>query len=333
MGALSPDGVSKVFDQDANGYARGDACVCILLQKSKNAKRIYAQIINTKVNNDGFKKEGLTYPSSLMQEELLTEIYQQSNISPSKVRYFEAHCTGTRAGDPEEVRAIDKALAKKSGKQLLIGSVKSNIGHTEPVSGLCSIIKVLIAMETGFIPPNINLKRVREGLEGIKQQRIKIVTEATELLDNDAIIGVNNFGFGGSNCHVILQRFKKQKIDGGLPKDDLPRLICVSGRTNEAVLKILNDVSNKSLDEEYVGLLHQLYKINNPNHLHRGYAVVSKRGIVSMSSKLLPLQKPHLYVFFGQFVTNFRKLASYLKKFSIFECIESRYVKILFVCS
>ena len=283
------------------------------------------------MNCDGFKKEGITYPSSQIQEKLMTEIYKESGIKLSEVSYVEAHGTGTQAGDPEEVNAIDRALAKNCEKQLLVGSVKSNIGHTEPVSGLCSIVKVLIAMETGFIPPNINLKRVRKGLEGIEQNRMKIVTEATELLKNDAIVGVNNFGFGGNNCHVILKRFKKQKIDGGLPKDDVPRLICVSGRTNEAVLKILEDVSNKSLDEEYVGLLHQLYKINNPSHLYRGYALVSKRGLISMSSKLLPSHRPHLYVFFGQFVNNFRILASYLKKFSIFEYVETRYVKISFV--
>ncbi|KAJ3652417.1 hypothetical protein Zmor_018385 [Zophobas morio] len=329
LGVLSPEGIPRVFDQDANGYVRSEACTCFLLQKSKNAKRIYAQIINTKVNTDGFKKEGITFPSSRVQEELMTEIYRESSIEFSELSYVEAHGTGTQAGDPEEANAIDRALAKNCGKELLVGSVKSNIGHTEPVSGLCSIVKVLIAMETGLIPPNINLRRVRKGLEGIEQNRMKIVTETTELLEHDAVVGVNNFGFGGNNCHMILQRFKKRKINGGLPKDDVPRLICVSGRTNEAVLKILNDVSNKSLDEEHVGLLHQLYKTNTPNHFYRGYAIVSKRGVVSVSSKLMPSKKPHLHLFFGQFVNNFRILASYLKKFSIFEYFETSINQIL----
>ncbi|KAJ3652414.1 hypothetical protein Zmor_018382 [Zophobas morio] len=214
--------------------------------------------------------------------------------------------------------------------ELLVGSVKSNIGHAEPVSGLCSIVKVLIAMETGFIPANFNLKTIRRGLKGIEHNRIKFVTEATELLKDDAIVGVNNFGFGGNNSHVILQRFKKHKIDFGLTKHEVLRLICVSGRSNEAVLKILGDVSNKNFDEEYIGLLHQLYKINHPNHLYRGHAVVSKRGVVSMTSKLLPSHRPHLHVFFGRFVINYRSLASYLKKCSIFEYIKTRYVKVLF---
>ena len=163
-----------------------------------------------------------------MQEELMTEMYKESNIDFSKLSYVEAHGTGTQVGDPEEANAIDRALAKKCKKQLLVGSVKSNIGHTEPVSGLCSIVKVLIAMETGLIPPNINLKKVRKGLEGIEQNRMKIVTEATELLGHDAIVAINNFGFGGNNCHVILQRFKKHKIDNGLRKDDVPRIRMIS---------------------------------------------------------------------------------------------------------
>ncbi|KAJ3652398.1 hypothetical protein Zmor_018367 [Zophobas morio] len=326
---LSYDGVCKIFDEEADGYVRSEACICLFLQKSKTAKRIYAQIINVKGNCDGFTEEGITYPSSQIQEELLAEIYHESNISLSKLRYFEAHCTGTKAGDPEEVNAIDGALAKKCGQQLLIGSVKSNMGHTEPASGLCSVIKVLIAMETGFIPPNINLKRLRKGLEGIEQKRMKVVTEATELLGEDTIVGVNNFGFGGSNTHVILQRFKKRKINGGMPKDDVPRLICVSGRTEEAVLTILNDVTCNVLDTEYVGLLHELYKKNIPNHLYRGYAIVSKTGVLSTSSKRLPFRQPRLHIFFGKFVKNFKLLGSYLLQFLAFRDVVTRLNKIL----
>ncbi|XP_063924749.1 fatty acid synthase-like [Zophobas morio] len=331
LSLLSYDGVCKVFDENANGYVRSEACACLFLQKAKNTNRIYAKVINVKANNDGFKDEGITYPSSEMQEKLMAEIYRESNISPSSLSYIEAHCTGTRVGDPEEVRAIDEALAKNREQQLLIGSVKSNTGHTEPPSALCSIIKVVIAMETGFIPPNINLDRIRRGLEGIEQNRMKVVTDTTELLEDDAIVGVNNFGFGGSNIHVMLQRFNKLKIDGGLPKDDVPRLICVSGRTEEAVLKILNCVSSKSLDAEYVGLLNQLYKKNISNHSYRGYAIVSKRGVLSMSSQRLPIKQPRLHIFFGQFVKNFKLLGSYLLQFLPFRNVISRLNKILVV--
>mgnify|MGYP005984960299 FL=1 len=115
---------------------------------------------------DGFKKEGITFPSSEMQAKLLTEIYQESNITFSNVSYFEAHGTGTKAGDPEEVKAIDRALANKCERQLLLGSLKSNMGHAEAASGICSIIKVLIAMETGLIPRNIHLKKLKRDSRG-----------------------------------------------------------------------------------------------------------------------------------------------------------------------
>ncbi|KAJ3652394.1 hypothetical protein Zmor_018363 [Zophobas morio] len=329
LGALSNDGACKVFDQNANGYVRSEACACLFLQKSKSAKRVYAKIIHAKVSCDGFKKEGITFPSSKMQAKLFTEIYQESNISFSNVSYFETHGTGTKAGDPEEVKAIHRALANKCERQLLLGSLKSNMGHAEAASGICSIIKVLIAMETGFIPPNIHLKKIKKGLEGIEQNRMRIVTETTELLDHEAVVSVNNFGFGGNICHILLQRFEKDKIERGLPRDEVPRLVCVSGRTNDAVLKMLNDVSTKNLDEEYISLLHQLYKVNFPNHRYRGYAIVSKGGVVSMSSKLLSTQRPSFHVLFGLFVNKFRTIAYDLMKFSIFKDVEARINEIL----
>jgi fatty acid synthase len=229
-----------VFDQDASGYGRGEAIASIFLQKAKNARRIYAQIINTKANSDGFKEQGITFPSTLAQKQLMTEIYDESGIHPSELSFLEAHGTGTQVGDPQEVEAIDDALARKRDKPLLVGSVKSSMGHTEPASGVCSIIKVLIAMETGLIAPNINLKQIKVGMKGFEQGRMKVVLDLTELEGDEALVGVNNFGFGGNNCHTVLKRFKKKKVDGGVPKDDVPMLVCVSGRTEEAVLSLLN---------------------------------------------------------------------------------------------
>ncbi|KAJ3652391.1 hypothetical protein Zmor_018361 [Zophobas morio] len=176
------------------------------------------------------------------------EIYRESNITFSNVSYFEAHGTGTKAGDPEEVKAVDRALANKCERQLLVGSLNSNMGHAEAASGICSIIKI-----------------------GLRQR--------------------SNY--------------------------------------NEAVLKMLNDVSTKSLDEEYISLLHQLYKVNFPNHSYRGYAIVSKGGVVSMSSKLLPTQRPGFHVLFGRFVNTFRTIAYHLMNFSIFKYVQARINEIL----
>jgi fatty acid synthase len=324
LGVLSKDGVCRVFDQDASGYSRGEAIASIFLQKAKNARRIYAKIINTKANSDGFKEQGITFPSSLAQKQLITEIYDESGIHPSELSFLEAHGTGTQVGDPQEVEAIDDALARKRDKPLLVGSVKSSIGHSEPASGVCSIIKVLIAMETGFIAPNINLKQIKEGLEGFEQGRMKVVLDLTELEGDEALVGVNNFGFGGNNCHTVLKRFKKKKVDGGVPKDYVPRLVCVSGRTEEAVLSLLNDVNSRKLDAEHVGLFHQIYKKNFANHIYRGFTIASKNGPLRTSSKFFSFQHKPLYFYFGQIERSFKLLGSCLMHFPIFKNTISR---------
>jgi fatty acid synthase len=255
----------------------------------------------------------------------MTEIYDESGIHPSELSFFEAHGTGTQVGDPQEVEAIDHALAKKRDKPLLVGSVKSNIGHAESASGVCSIIKVLIAMDTGLIAPNINLKQIKAGMEGFEQGRMKVVLDLTELEGDEALVGVNNFGFGGNNSHTVFKRFKKKKVDGGVPSDDVPRLVCVSGHTEEAVLSLLNDVNSRELDAEHVGLLHHIHKKNIGNHIYRGLHN-SVEGTVRSGPhrSFFPFNTNLFYVYFGQFEKSFKLLGSYLMQFPIFKNTISR---------
>lgn len=171
----------------------------------------FPQVIYSKINSDGFKPSGITFPSTEMQKQLMSEIFIDSNVSPSDLSFMEAHGTGTQVGDPQEVDAIDGAIAKHRKEVLLIGSVKCSVGHTEPASGLCSLAKVIVAMETGYIPPNIHLNEIKKGMLGFEQGRMKVVTEATKLEKNDAILGINNFGFGGNNGHLLIRRFNKVK--------------------------------------------------------------------------------------------------------------------------
>lgn len=143
-GVLSTDGHCRTFDESAGGYVRSEAISVVFLQKAKDAKRIYANVVHGKLNCDGFKEQGVTFPSSYMQSVLLQEFYMECGIPPKIVDYIEAHGTGTRVGDPEEVNAIDKVFGGDRTPQdpLLIGSIKSNLGHSEPASGLVSVTKV-----------------------------------------------------------------------------------------------------------------------------------------------------------------------------------------------
>ena len=114
----------------------------VYLQKAKNAKRIYAICKQIKLNNDGYKKEGITYPSTHMQSSLLTECYNECKVPPSNLDYIEAHGTGTKAGDLQEINAIHEVLCKNRKYPLMVGSVKSNLGHAESASGIVQIAKV-----------------------------------------------------------------------------------------------------------------------------------------------------------------------------------------------
>lgn len=144
---LSTDGRCKAFDESADGYVRSEAVSVVFLQKAKDAKRVYATLVHSKLNCDGFKEQGVTFPSSRMQSVLLKEFYLECGIPPSLVDYVEAHGTGTRVGDPEEVNAIDKIFTPGRKTPLKIGSGKSNFGHSEPASGLCSVAKVSTLFE------------------------------------------------------------------------------------------------------------------------------------------------------------------------------------------
>lgn len=148
---------------------------------------------------------GITFPSGERQAELLTEIYNDINVDPSIVSFVEAHGTGTKVGDPQEANSIGEVFCKQRHIEnpLLIGSVKSNMGHCEPASGLASIAKVIIAMETGIIPPNLHYKEPNPYITALLDGRMKVVSEKT--VWNGGIVGINSFGFGGSNVHAVLK--------------------------------------------------------------------------------------------------------------------------------
>ncbi|OXU25389.1 hypothetical protein TSAR_001850 [Trichomalopsis sarcophagae] len=303
LGVLSTDGRCKTFDETANGYVRSEAVSVVFLQKAKDAKRVYATLVHGKTNCDGFKEQGITFPSSHMQSILLDEFYQECGVPRSKVDYVEAHGTGTRVGDPEEIKAIDKVLCKDRTKKnpLLVGSVKTNLGHCEPASGLVSIAKVLLAMENGVIQPQINYTRAREEINDILDERIKIVTEPTQWKGGYA--GVNSFGFGGANCHILLKSNPKEKVNNGAPQDDLPRLVLVSGRSDEAVDHVLQDLESRPADVEYIRLLHDIHSDDINGHLSRGYTILPPRGVAETPMREIKpassARRPVWFVFAG----------------------------------
>ena len=160
---LSPDGRSYAFDSRANGYGRGEGFAVIIL-KPENAAVMNNDIVRATIrgsgcNHDG-KTKGLHLPSAEAQEALIRETYEGAGLELKDTAYCEAHGTGTAAGDPLEAKALAATLgrARHSTSPLMIGSVKTNIGHLEGAAGLASVIKTVFALERGIIPPSVNFK-------------------------------------------------------------------------------------------------------------------------------------------------------------------------------
>ncbi len=160
FGMRSPDGKCYSFDQRANGYARGEGFGVVIIKRLSDAltdrDTIRAIIRATGANQDG-KTAGITHPSGSAQERLIRDTYREVGLALKVTRYFEAHGTGTRTGDPIEASTIAAAFhdQRLQGDPLFIGSVKSNLGHLEGASGIAGLIKTILVLEKGLIPPNI----------------------------------------------------------------------------------------------------------------------------------------------------------------------------------
>ncbi|KAK9880938.1 hypothetical protein WA026_013269 [Henosepilachna vigintioctopunctata] len=294
LSMLSPEGMCKAFDSSGNGYVRSEAIVTMYLQKASSARRCYATILGAKTNVDGYKEQGITFPSGQMQQKLISEIYSETGVNPTTISYIEAHGTGTKVGDPQEVNSIADFFCKNRKDPLLIGSVKSNMGHSEGASAMCSIAKILIAMEEGMIPANLHFKNANTDIPALTDGRLKVIDKNHPW--QGGLVAVNSFGFGGANAHLILRSNPKPKTKW--PIGSIPRVIGVSGRNEEAVTELLNIVESHGDDEEFLALVDQIHRFNIPGHNYRGYMVLDEskqRDISQVSSD----KRPIWFVFSG----------------------------------
>jgi fatty acid synthase, animal type len=266
----------RPFDEKASGYSRSEAVAALFLQRRKDSNRIYANLVYSKSNCDGFKNEGLHYPSGNVQKRLLFEFYKDIDMKASDIHYVEAHSTGTIVGDPEECKAIDEVFCTGRDRPLPVGSLKSNMGHSEASSGVCSITKVILAYETQKIAPNLHYQKMRPEISALVEGRLKVVDEVTDL--EGPLICVNSFGFGGANAHALFKGNEKVKVNRGIPKDSMPRLVVWSGRTEEAINTILDSVTKQPLDAEYVALLQNTQLDSYASYIYRGFGVFIQKN-------------------------------------------------------
>ena len=212
-GMLAPDGRCKTFDANANGYVRSEGAGVVvlkpLLQAIADNNNILAVVRGTAINHDG-SSNGLTAPNGLAQETVIRKALLNADVKPDEVSYVEAHGTGTSLGDPVELKAIEAVYSEGRDRDnpLTIGSVKTNIGHTEAAAGIAGLIKVILSMRNKYIPPHLHFKKLNP-LISLERMNGRISAQGMEWSKNSSsqkyIAGISSFGFSGTNAHLILE--------------------------------------------------------------------------------------------------------------------------------
>ena len=206
---LSPTGLCRPFDAAADGYVRSEGVVVVVLRSMAAAHKarnhIHGVVVGSGINQDG-RTTGLSLPSPKSQRALLEQVYGRFGVDPADLLYVEAHGTGTRVGDPIEADALGKGLGQKRAQPLPIGSVKSNVGHLEPVSGLAGFLKSVLALREGLIPATLHQQSPSADIP-FDELNLRVVARNWRLPEQRGatLVGVNSFGFGGTNAHAILR--------------------------------------------------------------------------------------------------------------------------------
>jgi acyl transferase domain-containing protein/acyl carrier protein len=251
---LAPDGRCKTFDAAADGYVRGEGCGVIVIKRLEDAMRdgdrIRAVIRGSAINQDG-ASGGLTVPNGVAQQRVIAAALERADLEPRDVGYLEAHGTGTSLGDPIEAQAAGEVLGAGRGADdpLLMGSVKTNIGHLEAAAGIAGVIKVILSLENELLPQHLHFENPSPHIPW-DRLAVQVVQEATawERNGKPRIAGISSFGFAGTNAHVILEEAPKQTARRSSvptpverPGDGRFSLLALSAHTPAALLRLADD--------------------------------------------------------------------------------------------
>jgi acyl transferase domain-containing protein/acyl-CoA synthetase (AMP-forming)/AMP-acid ligase II/acyl carrier protein len=243
-GMLSPDGRCKTFDAAADGYGRGEGCGVVVLKRLSDAQRdgnrILAVLRGSAINQDG-RTSGLTAPSGPSQSAVIERALQAAGVAPAEVQYLEAHGTGTPLGDPIEIQAADAVYARgrDRAQPLLVGSVKTNLGHLEAAAGVAGLIKVVLSLQHHRIPPSLHFHTPNPHIRW-DQHAVRVASEAMPWPDvpvgTKRRAAVSSFGFVGTNAHLIVEEAPESApCAAAVDTVRTPHLLALSARTEPAL--------------------------------------------------------------------------------------------------
>ncbi|MES3636910.1 SDR family NAD(P)-dependent oxidoreductase [Mycobacterium intracellulare] len=251
---LAPDGRCKTFDAAADGYVRGEGCGVIVIKRLKDAlrdgDRIRAVIRGSAINQDG-ASGGLTVPNGVAQQRVIADALKRADLEPRDVGYLEAHGTGTSLGDPIEAQAAGAVLGagREPDQPLLMGSVKTNIGHLEAAAGIAGVIKVILSLENELLPQHLHFQNPSPHIPW-ERLAVEVVKEATPWKRNGQrrIAGISSFGFAGTNAHVIVEEAPEQAVSVpaaptpfDAPGDRRFSILPLSARTPAALMRLADE--------------------------------------------------------------------------------------------
>ncbi|MEM9370652.1 MAG: beta-ketoacyl synthase N-terminal-like domain-containing protein, partial [Pseudomonadota bacterium] len=249
---LSPDGLCKAFDADANGYVRGEGAVVFVLRRAEamGAHEPRRTVLAaTAINSDG-RTVGLSMPSQVDQTRLLQRIYGDGGIPADRVAFIEAHGTGTPIGDPIEAGALGSVIGKAANSAVPVGSAKTNVGHLEAGSGLVGLLKAQMALERGSLPASRNFETPNPSID-FNALNLSVATGAVDLSADDTPVyaGINSFGFGGSNAHAVLERINDQPLANVVSLRAKPPLV-LTARSRESLAALATSWRKLAADLE-----------------------------------------------------------------------------------
>nr|MBX2866036.1 SDR family NAD(P)-dependent oxidoreductase [Leptolyngbyaceae cyanobacterium MAG.088] len=296
---MSPDGRCKTFDASANGIVRGEGCGVIVLKRLDDAVRdkdnILALVRSSAVNQDG-TSNGLTAPNGPSQQAVIREALERGGLTPAQISYIEAHGTGTSLGDPIEVRSLKNVLMedRSPDESCWLGSVKTNIGHLEGAAGVAGVIKVILQMQHREIAPHLHLKQLNPyiSLEGTSFS-VPLERQPWDC-SGKRFAGVSSFGFGGTNCHVILE---EAVVEPTVPASERPKsLLTLSGKDEGALADMAGCYEEYLASHPEVSLEDLCYTANQKrSHFSHRLSVVAD-SVEDLRQKLAQFQSATLPV-------------------------------------
>ncbi|MEO0837186.1 MAG: polyketide synthase, partial [Cyanobacteria bacterium J06642_3] len=275
---LSPDGRCKTFDNSANGFVRSEGCGLVILKRLSDAiadcDPIKVVLLGSAVNQDG-RTSSITTPNSLSQQAVIRQALANSKIEPQQISYLESHGTGTSLGDLIELEALSSVF--KENERLVLGAVKTNIGHLESASGIASLIKTILVLQQQTIPANLHLRSPNEQLDW-QDSPFVLPTENLDWPGDEQarFAGVSAFGFSGTNAHVVVAEAPKlSNQEDSQPSSS--NLFTLSARNKPALRQLVQDYAEYLANHSELELADICHTVNlgRSNFNHRLAGVVT----------------------------------------------------------